>query len=197
RVSERAVGQYQHFAAAATLLRADQRRADLFDRVERVDRRLEHTVTELRREVGIKLAHLRVCPSVEAVTEPEAGESDASAQGGAAHCRVLTGHRPVADDDTAIGDAVGDAPAGLPGNCVDAELYRRSAGGGPGPLDQIGAVFEHDVCAEVAQLPCNIVAANDVDRAHPARFGQHDHMPPDRRICDVLDHPIPRGAPDV
>src|SRR5215471_10281183 len=45
-LSQRSVRQYQHFAVAAALLRSDQRRSDLLDRVEGIDRRLEHAVAD-------------------------------------------------------------------------------------------------------------------------------------------------------
>ena len=55
---------------------------------------------------------------------------------------------------------------------------------------EIGPVRQHDIGAERPQLGRHIVAPHDVDRAHAARLRQHDQMPPDRRIGDVLDHPV-------
>src|SRR5262249_46264837 len=138
---QRAIGQYQHFAVAAALLGANERGFDLLDRIERVDRRLQHAVAELDREVGIEFAHLRVCRLLEAVAETKASEGDAARQGGAADRRVLSRHRTVADHDAAIGDAVGDPPAGLAGHRIDAEPDRRAADRRACPLGQIGPVL--------------------------------------------------------
>ena len=75
---ERPIGQHQHLAVSAALLRADQRRADLLDRVGRVDRRLEHAVAELDGEIGIERADLLRRALGEAAAEIEAGQVDAA-----------------------------------------------------------------------------------------------------------------------
>ena len=55
---------------------------------------------------------------------------------------------------------------------------------------QVGAVVDHGVGAERAQLPGHVVAPHDVDRAYPARLGENNDMPADRRVRDILDYAI-------
>ena len=123
--------------------------------------------------------------------EIEAGQTDpAHVEGGPPDRRILARHRAVADHHAAIADGVGDATAGLAGDRIDAEPDRRTAGRRPRALGEIGPVFEHDIGAERPQFCRDIVAAHDIDRAHPARLGQHNNVAPDSRVGDVLDHPI-------
>src|SRR5260370_33609059 len=152
----------------AALLRPDERRSDLFDRVERVDWRLKHAVAELRGEVGIDPAHLLGCALRQAAAEIEPGQIDAAhVDRRAAHHRVLVRHRPVADHDTAIGDAVADPLAGVPGDGVDAEPDRPAAGGCAGALGEVGAVLHDDIRTEGVQLSGAAVTAHAIDLAPP------------------------------
>ncbi len=43
----------------------------------------------------------------------------------------------------------------------------------------------------------HIVAAHDIDGSHPLRLGEHDQMAADRRIGDILDHPVAGFQRDV
>src|SRR6266581_5693990 len=93
--SQRAVRQDHDLAAAAALLRADEGELDLLDWVARVDRRLQHTITQLCGQIGIKLPHLLRRALRQAAAEIEAGPADrAETHRRAAHRRILARHRP-------------------------------------------------------------------------------------------------------
>ena len=54
------------------------------------------------------------------------------------------------------------------------------------------AIHDHDVGAERLQLAFQPGAPHDIDRAQSALPGEHDQQPADRRVGDVLDHPVAR-----
>src|SRR5271163_1594429 len=147
-MSKRAVGQYQHLAVAAAALGMSQRLLDFVDRVEGFDRRLQHAVAQFGGEVGVNLADLRGRSFDEAVAKTESSEADASRQGGAAHHRVGSAHRAVADDDPAFGDALADALARVARYGVNAEPDWGAANDLASALGQIGAVDQHDIGAQ-------------------------------------------------
>src|SRR6516164_5986182 len=109
--SQRSIRQNQHLAVAAALLGTDQCCFDVLDRVAGVDRRLQHAVANLDRQIGINLPHLHGGALGEAAAEVEPGQADtAHVEGGAADRRILTRHRAIADHHTAIGNTVVDPP---------------------------------------------------------------------------------------
>src|SRR5271169_6227363 len=164
-MSKRAVGQYQHLAAAPAALGVSERLLDFVDRVEGLDRRLQHAVAQFGGEIGVKPADLRGRSFDEAVSEGESGETDASGQSGAAHHRVGAAHRAIADDNPALGNALTDVLARFARYGIDAEPDRGAANRLTRALGQIGAVDQHDLAAQRLQFRSDVVAAHDVYRA--------------------------------
>src|SRR5262249_15156834 len=89
--SKRSIWQDQHLVITATLLGTDQRRLDVFDRVVGIDRRVEHAVTDLARQIGVDLPHLGGPALGETATEVEPGQANAAhIEGGSADRRILS-----------------------------------------------------------------------------------------------------------
>ena len=102
----------------------------------------------------------------------------------------LVGERAVADDQAAVGQAVGHAHDSFAGDCVDPEADIGPAGGLADALRQVRPVEDHGVGAQVLQLLNDLLAPHEIDRAIAPLGRQDDQIPPDVGIGRILQHPF-------